>query len=188
MLFVKIRYRGAGDMRLVGRVWNDIVNEAMAVAILYWHRMLLPIHFTTRGATMYGYQRRRPYKVRSRREASGYREIPYETYKFKRLGHSYPLVWSGTMRSMLTPGIRLTPAANKAKIAGHMRGPDYLRPPGRPALIRRGRLAQRMPDMGSELLATTGAERETLKRIVATETRRRLATLSAVRTIAIGAA
>jgi hypothetical protein len=182
MIFVKITYRGANPRGVSQWAVNEVIRESLSVAVRHWHKNMLPLHFTTRGATMYGYAPRQSVNVGGRR----LRLIPYETYKFKRKHHSYPLVWSGKMRSMLASEIVIRPSENRPRISGHMRGPDYLRPPGRPALVSSGRFGQRMPDVGKEVLTVSPPERETLLKIVRDEVLHRFPAMGRNETVLIG--
>lgn len=88
----------------------------------YWHRELLPKHFTNQGAKEYGYAPRKGEK--GNKGGKGFRKS-YTGRKLKRFGHTRPLVFTGELQRMsrfrnikaTSKGVKVTlPQARKANL------------------------------------------------------------------------
>ena len=55
---ILIEYELERPKWMKAKVWRDLVKRAMFELGRYWHRAILPKHFTHRGAHEYGYQER----------------------------------------------------------------------------------------------------------------------------------
>lgn len=75
------------DTGLEAKVWREIMATAWERVGVFWHRFILPKHFTREGASEYNYQAR----VKS-----------YMVRKGRRHGHQDPLVFTGDTRAMAT--------------------------------------------------------------------------------------
>ena len=75
------------------KTWREILKEAWGNVGIFWHRQLLPKHFTKRGATEYGYQKRVGENMRGEK---GFART-YMGRKLREKGHSRPLVFTGRM-------------------------------------------------------------------------------------------
>ena len=84
MLYVEVRQRGATP-DLLKRTFNELSKTSWDDMGREWHKTMRPKHFTHRGATEYHYSPRNK---------------EYELRKFRRLGHTYPLVWSGASKKL----------------------------------------------------------------------------------------
>ena len=84
MLYIEVKQRGATP-DLLKREFNRLSKESWEDLGSAWHKDMRPKHFTHRGATEYGYSPRNK---------------EYELRKFRRFGHTYPLVWSGSSRTL----------------------------------------------------------------------------------------
>jgi hypothetical protein len=77
----------------------------------YWHQHFFRKHFTHRGATEYGYTKRNPH---------------YEFRKYKKFGHTYPLVYSGQGRTdASSPRIVATATRAEARVRVIMHAPVF---------------------------------------------------------------
>lgn len=107
---------------------REVLKAAWEHAGEFWHRVILKKHFTHAGAKEYGYKPRKQAEVRTSMTKSGkirVRKLPsYDQRKFRKWGHTYPLVWSGEMKRqvMRTRDVRST--AKGAKVVLH--GPKHL--------------------------------------------------------------
>ncbi len=127
--------------------FNRVLKEAMEDAGEFWHREILPKHFTTAGAKEYNYKVRQRIRRRKRQDGSTYDSPGYEQYKMRKKGHRKPLVWSGDLRRA---------ALSEAAISGTSKGftvkltvPNHV--------IYRGR-SGRGPDMRRELTTVSGKD------------------------------
>lgn len=66
--------------------WNPIMKAAFHDLALFWHKHILPKHFTPAAEAEYGYYPR---------------ESKYLRTKHRTKGHRNPLVWSGEMKRLL---------------------------------------------------------------------------------------
>lgn len=89
--------------------WGAILARAWHWAGEYWHREILPRHFTHAGAAEYGYKPR---------------HFKYTRYKLKRYGHTYPLVFRGDMKRAVLRTEDVRSDQKGARIVLH--GPTYL--------------------------------------------------------------
>lgn len=78
----RVKRRGANIAR-TARALSDMRKPVMTEVIANWRRTMLPVHFTERAKSLYGYATR---------------TLGYTRRKRKELGHINPLVWSGTTR------------------------------------------------------------------------------------------
>lgn len=149
---VKIEYNFALDDETdnVAKVIGDSLKSAAA----FWHRNYLQKHFTPAGASEYGYQKRTP---------------NYLKRKFRKKGHQDPLVWSGTLRSMVMGQIA-RPSVKRdgdSKFTANivLKVPPY-------TFVTKTKSGTPSPPKYNELITTSEREAEVLSRIVAEETNR----------------
>jgi len=78
------------------REWRPLIKSAWERTGQYWHKAILPKHFTFMGAREYGYAPR---------------SIGYMIRKARVMGHRRPLVWSGTSERLAKRirNVRATP-------------------------------------------------------------------------------
>jgi len=110
---IKIRERGPTP-GLMKRGFNKLKQKCYYCAMTFWHRELLGKHFTSAGATEYGYTPRK-------RQWRGSFKASYIGRKLKEKGHTKPLVFSG--ESMALTRMRDVRATSK-------RGVCVIRAPG----------------------------------------------------------
>lgn len=89
---------------------NAIHRDVMYSVAFLWHRDMRPKHFTHAGASEYGYTERSP---------------NYNRQKFRRFGHTYPLVYTGDSKlaTEKNVNIRATATSNKTSGIVKMRAP-----------------------------------------------------------------
>ena len=96
MIHLRVKYTGAvpGVARKKLTPWK---KAAYLAAGIDWHRHALPQHFTKAGARKYGYAPRAGESGNTRR--GGFRKS-YTGRKLARMGHTRPLVYSGTSETL----------------------------------------------------------------------------------------
>lgn len=103
------------EHRLSVSEWRRISKLGWAAAGAFWHRVILPRHFTHRGARQYGYAKR------SRR---------YELRKLRKYGHTRPLEYSGELKRQVLRMREVRTVGDNSKRAGavriKLRGPRHL--------------------------------------------------------------
>lgn len=109
------------------------VRDANAFVVGYWHRKIMPGHFTVAGGKKYGYQKRQgddqPPLVQSRSKKKKYagrmvKNPAYSWRKRREKGHNKPLVWSGDAERMAKRMIRISSTSKKG--VGVMTLPKYV--------------------------------------------------------------
>ena len=107
---VKIVQKGVG---FTTQEWQPILAEAFKHAGQFWHRNILPKHFTVAGAQEYGYRER----------TKGYLEK-----KMHMFGHQRPLVFTGDMKREVTRiiDVRVTGRAHKTAADIVLHGPTHM--------------------------------------------------------------
>jgi hypothetical protein len=172
----KIKYTGAvpelllSERRAQGR-WNTIRREAWIVAGNYWHREFRPKHFTKAGAREYGYMPRAGESGNTRPKFAQ----SYTGRKLKKMGHTRPLVWSGTSETLSK--IRVVRAtATKTKSKAEV----VLRTPG----LNRQHKDSQIP-MRDEMTAVSQAEARKLIEVFDNEVGRQLAAIHTQQTTQI---
>lgn len=101
-----------GDRSITGcsaLEWAQILARCWNAAGEYWHREILPKHFTHAGATEYDYQGRTPKHLRR---------------KLRKYGHTYPLVFSGDLKRDVLRTLDVRSDQKGARVVLH--GPRYL--------------------------------------------------------------
>ena len=92
-------------LELTAKWWRYILSDAWEHAGAFWHRNILPKHFTTAGAAEYGYAKRtKNYMIR----------------KARKQGHQVPMVWSGATRkaAIRTRDVRVTSTGARVVLRG----------------------------------------------------------------------
>lgn len=115
------------------------VKAGLEFCVLFWHRRIMPGHFTKAGGKKYGYQKRRgedePAWVPGKKGivlAGGktkygkQRMVQNRKYfhrKLREKGHSDPLIWSGNSETLAKRSVRLV--SNSKRAAAVMNLPKY---------------------------------------------------------------
>jgi hypothetical protein len=136
-----------GSPRQVARLREKAQRGGWMHALEYWHRFVLPVHFTEEGGRRYHYQ------TRTR---------AYQKRKQKRYGHQNPLVWSGETRRMVQAERIITNVSARGATL-RMRGPKQL-------YAYQKNFKQ--PYKAGELTTTVHDERRTLAKLVDRESAR----------------
>ena len=74
------------DFEVKKRLLKPAVKNSLLHSLKFWHRQVLPVHFTHRGATRYDYKARTSH---------------YEKRKLRKYKHTYPLVFTGKFKREL---------------------------------------------------------------------------------------
>ena len=96
MISINIIEKGATP-GIIKKLWNKLARECWIAMGEHWHREMRAKHFTHRGASEYGYDKRQG-EGRSPGDKGFLRT--YTGRKLRRFGHTYPLVWSGASRTL----------------------------------------------------------------------------------------
>lgn len=80
MLLLKLEPDAKTISRRFRKRYKKAVVEGFAYTGTWWHRKRLPVHFSERGASIYGYTPR---------------SKSYQKRKRKAKGHNRPMVWTG---------------------------------------------------------------------------------------------
>lgn len=138
-MYEMVVHRRGPTPDLLARELNNINREAARAMGELWHLRFFPKHFTHRGATEYGYTKR---------------NARYERFKYKKFGHTYPLVFTGNSRTRASsPRIVATAKRGEARVRVIMHAPTLnLTPKG-------GRI-----NLRKELTTVSLAEAEELAR------------------------
>ena len=140
-----------GGPSAMKRGMPKILKEALQDAGGLWHRRYLPLHFHAGAGNKY------KYKPRTR---------PYLRRKQKQQGHRRPLEFSGDLKRELT---------RKAALSGSSKRVRVVMDTGRAWYATRNwKTRGTMPDMPTEITATTNAEVKKLARIVEAVVERKL--------------
>jgi len=121
------------DVKQIARRFPNLLAESISTAIKNWHQQVMPGHFRSGAFSKYGYARRVPRYLASRKK----RGKP-------------PLVYSGQSRRMLS--LPMSIVKSKGTVKGKFNVPNTMR-----YFWMRGR---NHPDMPKELKAMTQAERD----------------------------
>lgn len=127
------------------RAFNQAIREALQQVGEEWLEAMLPEHFTHRGASEYGYAKR---------------GSKYERRKLRKHGHTYPLVWTGTLKEEMARNARVRATSRSVRIT--MQGPRYMnyRPQGHLlTLSEEARLVSRRDREQLERLAAEAFEK-----------------------------
>lgn len=141
---IVFEYKGTPDLVILEK--KSLTEDAMAAAILIWHRRMLLRHFFVSAESKYGYTQRTK---------------KYIKQKKARYGHVNPLVKTGTMRRELTSRIDIRKFKFKRK--GRARGTMRARVLN--LYTRRGPNARH--DLRREITALTPLEFKQITKIVA---------------------
>ena len=139
---MEITYRVDPRAMVSKRNLNRHMREVNAKVLRYWHKHFRPAHFTSRGFSKYGMQRRTNATVK----------IKQEVY-----GHNLPIVQKGIARSLTgnVKFVRATPTRGRLR----MHGPWYL---GHRTKRQKGGLS---PDLKAELVRVNQPDAMKLARI-----------------------
>jgi len=131
-----------GGPKAMKRGMAPIVKEALQEAGASWHMNELPRHFRVGAGSRYGYQ------PRTRK---------YQSYKRFKRGHQRPLEFTGDLKREVT---------RRAAISGTSKRVRVVMDTGRAWYATRNwKTRGTMPDMPTELTATTKAEEKRVARI-----------------------
>jgi hypothetical protein len=122
-----IKFKATMPKTLKRRTWNRILKASWLDTGRFWHRYILPKHFTRRGAREYRYKDR----------TKG-----HEKRKARKYGHRRPLVFTGRMERQ-AKGVRDVRSTSKSgKVYLHL--PPYVkyRPHGAMSPNMRGELSK----------------------------------------------
>ena len=140
-----------GGPRAMKRGLPKIVKQALSEAGGLWHRRYLPMHFHAGAGNRY------KYAPRTRK---------YLRRKQRLKGHRRPLEFSGDLKRELT---------RKATLSGTSKRVRVVMDPGRAwYATRKWTSRTTMPDMPTEITATTRREEQKIARVVEVLTARRL--------------
>lgn len=151
------------------RWFGQAMRTALRDAGVYWHKRILPKHFTPAAEIEYGYQKR---------------TAKYLKRKQRVKGHQRPLVWSGVLERSLSRYAAIRPVArssagkagSSAYVRVSMKGPSWLA--GYLAFRGRGvtkhdawgrvigKEKSEGPDKKRELKAFSDADREAIAEVV----------------------
>lgn len=92
-----IKYTGLMPSDIGKAAWNKIVKLAFFKVGEFWHKHFRAKHFTHAGAREYGYQKRKGEEL-PRGSKKFWRT--YTGIKLRKHGHTFPLVFSGTSRTL----------------------------------------------------------------------------------------
>lgn len=141
-----INYVGSPDH--TAKIFRPILKEELQNVIRFWHKDMLPNHFTTTAVNRYGYQKRsKKYMIR----------------KARKFGHQRALVFSGEMERQVTRMIRVSGSSKRAR--GRLSGPRYL-------FAYRKDVGQ--PDKAADLTAVTQEEVLTMAKFLDQKMTKRL--------------
>ena len=182
-----INVRGKSLRKLAKLLTGPAAQKALVEVGQYWHREILPIHFTTAAYGKYGYRQRGANKKGQRGkqlytkagepfflyyDAQGVKHIvpgamtDYNARKQREKGHQNPLVWSGALKAVLTAAARFEATPTKVRIL-MQGGPSWLK--GRIAFNK-----GRGPNMEAEITKVTPGELHTLAEVAANSLSRQL--------------
>ncbi len=114
-------------------------RDGLRLAGDYWHRKILPLHFTAKAVGRYGYHNpSRDYMIR----------------KAKGLGHQQPMVWSGMMRAKLLANAVIAAKGRDSAVV-QMRGVRVLNLSNR----------KNYPDLRAQVTASDQADANELARV-----------------------
>ncbi len=123
------------------------VREGLKVAARHWHRNFAQKHFTTQGDREYDYQpRTKQYMIR----------------KARKKGNQLPLVWSGSLRSMVLgrfPEPRIRRDGETLRCALILRVPKY-------TFYTKTKSGSVAPKKYEELITTSGHEAAILQQMI----------------------
>lgn len=126
------------------------VGVGLRAAARHWHRNYAAKHFTSAGAREYGYKERtKKYMIR----------------KARKLHHQLPLVWTGTLRSMVLgrfPEPRLKKENNSTRCTLALKVPTY-------TFYTKTKSGTPSPPKYDELVMTSEREAMDMEEIVATQ-------------------
>lgn len=142
MARAKIISKGGPDKIIVRR--KPIQKRALMDAGEFWHERFLPLHFDQ--SAFFRYRGPETYRPRA---------ASYNKRKRTLFGHNAPLVFSGTLKRMVSRERRVTGTSKRATV--NLRGPRYLQPFKRNA---------RDHDKAKELAATHPQEERMLGRML----------------------
>jgi len=102
--------------------WRKLLIRAWRVAGAYWHKVILPKHFTMAAYAEYDY---RPRSLRTpARKDRNRNYLSYVVAKGKYKGHALPLVWSGELKRQVARIEDVRADSMGARVILH--GPKYL--------------------------------------------------------------
>lgn len=172
-----ITFHGLADFKRTKARFADAISKALGDAIAFWHHQYRAKHFRLGADRQYDYRARKP-----RIYPNGVR-VEADEMKRRRSGHANPLMQKGWLRYDTARRIEIKTGKRRPVASGRMRGPEYLRPAGRPARTATGGL---QPDMGAELTTILPSERKRILERVRKSLLARLGDLRNRRTVRIG--
>jgi len=180
MIRVNITFTGWADIRMTKRKIVPIINDGLAAALAWWHKNTLAKHFETSAYQKYRIGKRKDVRVNRRGE-----KIPYEQFKQRRHKLAGPMRFSGDLQRQVSGGYTIKATKRKPIVKLQMKGPEYLRPAGRPARSSHGGM---MPDMGGELTRVTSHEAANMSRMAVKKIIQGMKALKGRRRVAAGQA
>lgn len=143
---IRIKRRGLG---FDAKTWRQIMTQGWRDVGIFWHRFILPKHFTEAGAAEYGYP------ARTAKEADIRRLARTEPSADAHL----PLVWSGLTRRMALGRRDVRYSSKGVKVV--------LRVPGYIWAAAYGGTHYTMPRMHRELVAMSNRDARALSAVLA---------------------
>jgi len=118
---VKTTLQLNGSFTAKGKAMKRLLEGALNEAGIVWHEEIAPKHFLKSAVNEYDYQKRDPQYARRKNSS---KKVFDEDGNPRRAGPSQlPLVWSGTMRRMITQNASIK--ANSKRVNVVMKGPKY---------------------------------------------------------------
>lgn len=106
----QVHYEARGIETLTAKDRNDSLRDGLAAMGLRHRRRNLPVHFTKRGYSLYGYAKRHGDSGGNLR-GRAFRST-YQGRKLRLFGHTLPLVYTGELRRLTLYGLpRVTATA-----------------------------------------------------------------------------
>ena len=134
---------------LKAREWTKMLKLVWFRVGMFWHKFILPKHFTQQGANEYKYQPRQGQKWQGEK---GWTRT-YHAVKIKHKHHGHPLTFTGELKKAAMGLVDVRATGNGANI--------YLR--GLPPHVNM-RVSENSPNMAVELTALSNKDIDTLVR------------------------
>ena len=135
---------------LKAREWTKMLKLVWFRVGMFWHKFILPKHFTKRGAAEYKYPKRQGEVYTG--ERGGWSRT-YHSKKLKSKHHGHPLTFTGELKKAALGLVDIRATGNGANI--------YLR--GLPPHVNM-RVSENSPNMRAELTALSNKDIDTLVR------------------------
>lgn len=112
-MFLKFTITPAKPIGVTRRAYGRGKKHMFRFVLRYWHRMMLPKHFTRAGAREYHYEPRGG-EVGAGGGAGFF--TSYSFYKRKWFGHANPLMYTGWSRALALSNAKVTASATGGRV------------------------------------------------------------------------